>query len=899
MESRGSGLAGPLSGGFAGVAVIWAAVCAASAGLRLEPATTAILGIAAAAVSALIAWGCVRRVARPLQELIHAAAGRDRRDGELPGAKRADEIGEMARILARTESGCRTLAQSVAEAVGALREGRLDHRIPLKPFDLEIRDEMAGFNGVFEQLDAMVGAVDDSLAAIRAGEFQHRSAAAYPGRFAVIQQGLGDTAARFKQVVDFVHRIAAGDMTAEIASLSEQDRISGQMDALKTAIGRLAGGVDELVASAVVGNLYERGDASRHSGEYARIMGAINQVINALVGHLDAMPAPAMIVDREFSIRYINKIGGELAGANPREMVGTRCYSHFRTSDCQNAKCAVARCMREGMAAASETDAHPRGQDYEISYTGVPVKNVQGEIVGGLEIITDQTAVKRAARIAMKQSEFQTIEVRRMVENLGRLAKGRLDMDTAISKTDEDTREIGENFQTIARAISETSSAVDLLVRDANMLAEAAQAGRLQTRADASRHQGEYARVVTGVNSTLDAVIGPLGVAADYVDRIARGDIPEKIRQDYAGDFNRIKENLNLLIDAMNAVTGLSRRMAEGDLTVEVHERSAGDQLMQALNAMIHRLNQVVVSVKSAADNVASGSQELSASAEEMSQGVTEQASSTEEVSSSMEQMASNIQQNAENAAQTEKIAVKSGEDMVAAEKSVVQTVQAMKEIAKRISIIEEIARQTDLLALNAAIEAARAGDHGRGFAVVASEVRKLAERSQKAAAEINTLSASSVQVAELAGQKLNQLLPDIRKTTELIQEVSVASAEQNSGAAQINKAIQQLDQVIQQNASVSEEMASTAESLSGQAEQLQEIMGFFQVAAQDGKKKPRADLAASRTGRFHAAGPEGRRADAGRKPAALVAARKAPETSGMEIDMSRSDAQDQDFERY
>jgi len=164
------------------------------------------------------------------------------------------------------------------------------------------------------------------------------------------------------------------------------------------------------------------------------------------------------------------------------------------------------------------------------------------------------------------------------------------------------------------------------------------------------------------------------------------------------------------------------------------------------------------------------------------------------------------------------------------AEKAVVRTVEAMKQIAEKISIIEEIARQTDLLALNAAIEAARAGEHGKGFAVVASEVRKLSERSQKAAGEINSLSGSSVQVAELAGRKLNELVPDIRRTTELVQEVSVASNEQNAGAAQINQAIQQLDQVIQQNAAVSEEMASTSEALAGQAEDLQSVITFFRI---------------------------------------------------------------------
>jgi methyl-accepting chemotaxis protein len=192
--------------------------------------------------------------------------------------------------------------------------------------------------------------------------------------------------------------------------------------------------------------------------------------------------------------------------------------------------------------------------------------------------------------------------------------------------------------------------------------------------------------------------------------------------------------------------------------------------------------------------------------------------------------MSSSIKQNADNSGQTEKIAVMSASDAKDGGKSVNETVAAMKEIATKISIIEEIARQTNLLALNAAIEAARAGEHGKGFAVVASEVRKLAERSQAAAGEISTLSSRSVQVAETAGEMLNKMVPDIQKTAELVQEISAASREQDTGADQINKAIQQLDQVIQQNASASEEMASTSEELASQADLLKDTISFFRI---------------------------------------------------------------------
>ncbi|HDH05490.1 MAG TPA: HAMP domain-containing protein [Nitrospirae bacterium] len=285
---------------------------------------------------------------------------------------------------------------------------------------------------------------------------------------------------------------------------------------------------------------------------------------------------------------------------------------------------------------------------------------------------------------------------------------------------------------------------------------------------------------------------------------------------------------------------GFAKAIAEGDLSadIDINRKDEVGILTNALKEMASKLRNIVGDIKSAADNVSSGSQELSSTSEQMSQGATEQAASAEEASSSMEQMAANIRQNSDNAQQTDKIAGKSAADAREGGEAVSEAVTAMKEIAGKISIIEEIARQTNLLALNAAIEAARAGEHGKGFAVVAAEVRKLAERSQAAAAEISDLSSSSVEVAEKAGEMLKKLVPDIQKTAELVQEINAASNEQNTGAEQINKAIQQLDQVIQQNAGASEEMSSTAEELSSQAEQLQDTVAFFKVGDNGGGMK-------------------------------------------------------------
>jgi methyl-accepting chemotaxis protein len=288
----------------------------------------------------------------------------------------------------------------------------------------------------------------------------------------------------------------------------------------------------------------------------------------------------------------------------------------------------------------------------------------------------------------------------------------------------------------------------------------------------------------------------------------------------------------------LNQGVAFAREVANGNLEaeVDVHRKDEIGNLADALRDMTSRLKGVVREIRAGAENIASASEQMSSNSQEMSQGSSEQASSAEEVSSSMEEMKSNIQQNTENAQQTEKISQNAAESIKKGNEAAQSSVESMKEIADKISIINDIAFQTNILALNAAVEAARAGEHGKGFAVVASEVRKLAERSGEAAREIDEKSKSGVEISEAAGKQLSEIVPEVEKTSQLVQEITSASNEMNSGADQVNNAIQQLNQVTQQNASSSEELASNAEELSSQADQLKQVISFFRLSDQNGK---------------------------------------------------------------
>jgi methyl-accepting chemotaxis protein len=363
------------------------------------------------------------------------------------------------------------------------------------------------------------------------------------------------------------------------------------------------------------------------------------------------------------------------------------------------------------------------------------------------------------------------------------IAAGSLDMDIVLKSNDK---------ASLLSAVKVMSDKLKLVVEGQRRVIAAANQGQFSERIDLNGLAGFQKDLGSGLNELVTTTGASIGDVVEVMKALSAGDLTQSINGEYFGAFAQIKEHVN---------------------------------------ETIAKLAEVVGEVNGGASGLAAAAEQVSSTSQSLSQASTEQAASIEETSASMEEMTASITQTSENAKVTKSIANGAAGEATEGGAAVHATALAMKQIAQKIGIIDDIAYQTNLLALNAAIEAARAGEHGKGFAVVAAEVRKLAERSQIAAQEIGTVATSSVELAEKAGRLLDTIVPNIKKTADLIEEIAAASAEQTSGVGQINGAVTQMNNTTQQNAASSEELAATATQMSTQAEQLQTTMGFFKVA--------------------------------------------------------------------
>ena len=453
-----------------------------------------------------------------------------------------------------------------------------------------------------------------------------------------------------------------------------------------------------------------------------------------------------------------------------------------------------------------------------------------------LEQVTTLPADKELVRAIRADLSTYTIGFQSVVQQISeKTIKSPADANAAMAPFEDDIRGMDTALETFATKNIERMNSKEKVVLDS--------AARTRSTMWAVFITGILIVLLMTITVTR-SITRPILDVVSIAEKLAEGECDLDIQQSGRDETGMLLRAMKRMIASNNEMVAAATGIASGDLRVRVTPRSQRDALGSALANMIERLTEIIGEVRSGTASLTVASSQIAASAQSLSQGTSEQASSIEETTSSLQEMSASITQNAENSGQMEQMAVKGTADADESAQAVKQSVEAMTKIAQKISIIEEIAYQTNLLALNAAIEAARAGEHGRGFAVVATEVRKLAERSQFAAKDIGELALSSVDVAQRSGRLLTELVPTIRRTADLVREVTAASIEQSGGVSQINRAMTLVDQVTQRNASASEELSSTAEEMSAQAVALQQTIAYFKTSGDREVAPPRSTVA-------------------------------------------------------
>ncbi|MBR0597560.1 methyl-accepting chemotaxis protein [Sinanaerobacter chloroacetimidivorans] len=772
-------------------------------------------------------------------------------------------IGVSAKISKRLEKEILTPVNELVEVSTKLANGDLDIEITydkqneLGVLSASMRGIVASLRDLIDEANALtMGAIEGKLDT--RGNADH-----FQGGYRQIILGVNNTLDALTGPLNtsaiYLDQISKGYIPEKITEEYNGDfnDIKNSLNTCIDAVNNLISDTNMLVTAAVYGKLNTRADSSTHGGDFAKIIEGVNKTFDILVGHTSILPSPVVIMDKEYNVLYSNKIAAELAGMSVDEFIGTKFYESFQTDDCNEQNYTLLEKLMEGEQLNGDTVAHVNGRDLEISYTALPIRNEEQEIIGALELMVDQTEIKKAMReaeknaaIAKKQAAYQDREVESLIVNLEKLANGDLNIETSVNETDEDTAGIGENFENINENLNKSVKAIRNLADDARIMITRAVEGDLRSRADETKHSGEYAEIMKGFNATLDAVIAPIEDALAVLMEMESGNLHARMEGEYLGDYKIIKDTMNEtisnILDYISEISAVLTEIGDRNLNVHITADYRGDfvTIKDSLNSIILSLSEVLGDINNAAEQVTSGSRQVSDGSQTLSQGSTQQASAIEELTASITEIASQTKQNAVNANEASSLALHVKDNAAQGNDQMKEMLNAMEEInqsssniSKIIKVIDDIAFQTNILALNAAVEAARAGQHGKGFAVVAEEVRSLAARSAEAARNTTDLIEGSIgkvqtgtRIANDTATALNEIVAGIEKAADLVGNIATASNEQASGIALINRGIEQVSQVVQNNSATAEESAAASEELSSQAELLKEMVGKFEL---------------------------------------------------------------------